>query len=347
MKVFERVLGKFDEKEIISYSMLNSKGLEVNILSYGGIITDIIMPDKNGIRENIVLKYKNLESYKENPSYLGAFIGRTAGRVADAETVLNGEKLIFNKNYDPHQGHGGNIGFNKKFYDVKCDYNEKEAYIELSRVSEDLEENYPGNLEVKVRYTLTEDNEMKISYYGLCDKDTLANFTNHSYFNLSGDGKEDILDHDLYIKSKSVIELNEIAAATGFLMYIDGTEYDFTTSKKIGEDIYGNHPQLIMGKGYDIPWYLEEGEGADLELYDEKSGRKLEVYTDRKTIVVYTHNYPDDEVLQNNKASQWRYGVAIEPQNPPIGIDSCFVEDSILKKNEEYRTETRYKFTVK
>ncbi|SCJ97140.1 Aldose 1-epimerase precursor [uncultured Clostridium sp.] len=347
MEIIEKVLGILDNKEVICYSISNSKGIEVKILNYGGIITDIVMPDRNNKRENIVLKYKNWESYIDNPSYLGALIGRTGGRIYNGEVYLGDKKLVLSKNYNPNQGHGGNEGFNKKFYKVRYEILQNEAYIELSRISPDMEENYPGNLEVKVKYILTEDNELKINYYGKSDKDTLVNMTNHSYFNLSGNGKDDILNHDLYIKSKSIVELNENQASTGLLMFIEGTEYDFTTSKKIGKDINGNHPQLINGKGYDIPWYLEEGDGADLELYDECTGRALEVYTDRKSIVVYTHNYPDDEVLENNKSGQWRYGVAIEPQNPPIGVDSCFVEDSILKEGQDYISQTVYRFEVR
>lgn len=346
MEIYEKVLGDLCNKEVICYSMSNSKGMEIRILNYGGIITDILMPDRDNKIENIVLKYKDWKSYIVNPSYLGAFIGRTGGRIYNGEVYLGDKKLTLNKNYYPNQGHGGNEGFNKKFYEVKYGVIENEAYVELSRVSLDMEENYPGNLKVKVRYTLTDDNELKINYYGKSDKDTLVNMTNHSYFNLSGNGKENILNHNLYINSKSIVELNEVQAPTGLLMFIEGTEYDFTKSKKIGKDIDGNHPQLLQGKGYDIPWYLEEGEGPNLKLYDEKSGRALEVYTDRKSIVVYTHNYPDDEVLENDKSGEWRYGVAIEPQNPPIGIDSCFIEDSILKQCEEYTSQTIYKFKV-
>lgn len=347
MEIYEKVLGVFNDKEIISYSLSNSNGIEVKILNYGGIITDILMPDRKNNIENIVLKYKKLESYIDNPSYLGALIGRTSGRICDGEVSLNSKKLILNKNYNPNQGHGGSEGFNKKFYEVRYEILENEAYIELSRKSPDMEENYPGNVEIKVKYTLTDKNELKINYYGKSDKDTLLNMTNHSYFNLSGNGKEDILNHNLYINSKSIVELNENQVPSGLLMFIEGTEFDFTTSKKIGRDIDGDHPQLILGKGYDIPWYIEKGDGPALELYDEISGRAVEVYTDRKTIVVYTHNYPDAEVLENNKSNEWRYGVAIETQNPPIGIDSCFVEESLLKEGEEYITQTIYKFEVR
>lgn len=347
MKIFKEVLGKINGQEVISCNILNSNGLEVRILNYGGIITDIIMPDRNNNRENIVLKYKSLESYKTNPSYFGALVGRTGGRICNGEVELNGENIIFNKNYGLNQGHGGNEGFNKKFYLVKTETLEDEAYVELSRVSPDLEENYPGNLKVKVRYTLNENDEFKISYYGLSDKDTLVNMTNHSYFNLSGNGKENILNHDLYINSKAIVELNDLQVPTGMLMFIEGTEYDFTSMKKIGRDIDKDHPQLKMGKGYDIPWYFEDKEGPELKLYHEESGRCLEVYTDRKSIVIYTHNYPDDELMENNKSGEWRYGIAIEPQNPPIGVDSCFIEDSILKQGEEYYSETIYKFSIK
>lgn len=347
MDINEKVLGEINGQPVKSYNIINSNGLEVRVLNYGGIITDIIMADKNNNRENIVLKYKSLESYKTNPSYFGALIGRTGGRISNGEVELNGEMISFNKNYGLHQGHGGNEGFNTKFYSVKAEVMEECAYVELSRVSPDLEENYPGNLEVKVRYSLNEDDELKISYYGITDKDTLVNMTNHSYFNLSGNGKENILNHDLYINSKSIVELNEVQVPTGMLMYIEDTEYDFNSMKKIGKDIDGDNPQLKIGNGYDTPWYLEDGEGPALKLYHQMSGRNLEIYTDRKAIVVYTHNYPDDEVMENGKSREWRYGIAIEPQNPPIGVDSCFMEDSILKQGNEFNAETIYKFSIK
>lgn len=347
MRIIEKVLGSINGEEVISYNMMNSNGIEVRVLNYGGIITDIIMPDRDNNRENIVLKYKRLESYKENPSYFGALIGRTSGRICNGEVELNNEKIFLNKNYGLNQGHGGNEGFNKKFYSVKTEILQDELYVELSRISPDLEENYPGNLNVKVRYTLNKDDELKMSYYGLSDKDTFVNMTNHSYFNLSGNGKENILNHYLYINSKSIIELNDSQVPTGMLMFIEGTEYDFTNMKQIGRDIDKDHPQLKIGKGYDIPWYLEKEEGPSLKLHHKESGRCLEVYTDRKAIVIYTHNYPDDELMENNKSGEWRYGIAIEPQNPPIGVDSCFIEDSILSKGEEYKSETIYRFSVK
>lgn len=347
MRIYEKNIGEILESTITSYSLMNNNGFEVRVLNLGGIITDIITCDKNGNKENVVLKYKDFESYINNPSYLGALIGRTSGRISNGEVELNGELIKFNKNYNLHQGHGGNEGFNKKIYNVIKGETEKEVFVELSRISEDGEENYPGNLEVKVRYTVTDNNELKISYYGVSDKDTLVNLTNHSYFNLSGNGKADILNHELYINSNSIVELNNVQAPTGELLNIEETEFDFTNAKKIGKDINGDHIQLKYGNGYDIPWYLNDNSNLSLSLYDDKSGRLLEVYTDRKTVVVYTHNYPDQETLENNNNGMWRYGVAVEPQNPPIGLNYAFVEDSILKSGEEYKSETVYKFSTR
>lgn len=346
MEILKVLVGEFNKRKVESYSLKNSKGFGINVLNYGGIITDILVPDKNGIIENVVMKYKDINAYKENPSYYGALIGRTSGRIADGRVILNDNVLELNKNYGVNQGHGGTIGFSKKFLDVITNANEEEAYIEFNYLSPSGEEGYPGNLNLKVRYTITEKNELKLSYKATSDEDTLVNLTNHSYFNLSGNCKEDILSHYLYIDSDFLVELNEKEVPTGEIIEIEGTPFDFTNPKTIGRDIEEDDYQLKIGQGYDHCWILNGGDDVKIRLYHKKSGRQMDVYTNQNSVVLYSLNFPDEEVLECNKTANRRDALAIETQSPPIGENNIFAKYSILKKGEEYNKETIYKFSI-
>ncbi|MBX7322612.1 galactose mutarotase [Clostridium chauvoei] len=336
-----------NSKDIISYEIRNSKGFGINVLNYGGIITDVIVPDKNGNLENVVMKYKDINVYLENPSYYGALIGRTSGRICGGEVKLNDKLLKLNKNYGANQGHGGNTGFDKKIMEASTEILENEAYVELKCFSPNNEEGYPGNLNVTVRYTVTEDNTFKITYKGISDEDTLLNLTNHSYFNLSGNQRGDILDHHLYIDSDFLVELDETQAPTGKLLNINGTAFDFTIPKLIGRDIEEEDPQLKIGQGYDHPWILNGGNKIKLRLYHKSSGRVMDVFTNQKSVVLYSLNFPDEEILESGEKPKRRGAIAVETQSPPIGKDSCFVNHYFLKKGEEYNKETIYKFSIR
>lgn len=346
MIILEEVISKLNEREIISFNIKNSNGLELKVLNFGAIITDILVPDRKGIIENVVLKYENIEDYKENNPYYGGVIGRTAGRIANGKVNLNGEELEFYKNYGINQGHGGKEGFNKKIFDYKIINGKEEAAVEFTYLSKDKEEGYPGNLEVKVRYTVTENNEIKINYYGISDKDTLVNLTNHSYFNLSGNKEEDILKHSLYIDSDFLFEINENQVPSGNLINIEETAFDFKTPKLIGKDINKDESQLKIGNGYDHPWALNSGDNPKLKLYHKGSGRLMEMYTNQISVVLYTLNYPENKKLEGGKLPLMRGAVAIETQSPPIGDNNTFLKYSILKKGSEYNKETIYKFSI-
>ena len=346
MEILRVCVGKFNGEEVESYSLRNTKGFGINALNYGAIITDVLVPDKKGIIENVVMKYKDINTYKDNPSYYGAFIGRTSGRIANGSVTLNDKVLNFNKNYGANQGQGGLIGFSKKFLNVITNANEEEAYIEFSYLSPSGEEGYPGNLEVKVRYTINEENELKISYYAISDEDTLVNLTNHSYFNLSGNCKSDILSSYLYIDSDFLVELNDKQVPTGKIIEIDGTPFDFTNPKTIGRDIQDDDYQLKIGQGYDHCWILNGGNDVKIRLYNKESGRQMDVYTDQNSVILYSLNFPDDELLEGNKKAKRRDALAIETQSPPIGEDNIFAKYSLLKKGEEYNKETIYKFSI-
>lgn len=335
-----------ENSEIISFSLRNSKGFGIDFLNLGGVITDILVPDKKGNIENVVLKYEDLETYVTNPSYYGAIVGRTAGRIANGTTKLNDEVLTFNKNYGVNQGHGGPNGFTFKIFNVEVRENENEVSALLSYYSKDGEEGYPGNLKVNIIYTINENNEFKITYKAISDKDTLVNLTNHSYFNLSGSCKEDILDHYLYVNSDFLIELNNNQVPTGRLLYVENTPFDFNIAKKIGRDINSDDPQLAIGQGYDHPWILNPEGNLKLRLVHKESGRVMDVYTNQKSVVLYTLNFPDDKTLACGRKANKRDAIAIETQSPPIGENNIFTKYSILRKGEEYFKETVYKFSI-
>lgn len=347
MKISEKILTKFDSNEIKSYTITNSSGFAVTVLNYGGIITEILVKDKYGKIENVVMKYDDINTYKINPSYFGALIGRTSGRICEGRVNFNGKELEFNKNYGLHQGHGGSLGFDKKIMDVQTFIGNKESYVELSFKSNDNEEGYPGNLKVKVRYTVTEDCTLKINYNGISDKDTLLNLTNHSYFNLCGFNKETVLNHYLYIDSDHLIELDETQVPTGKLLDLIYSAFDFIIPKEIGKRIDRNDYQLTIGCGYDHPWLLNQGDHVKVRLWDEVSGRCMDVYTNQKAVVLYSLNFPDDELVEGSVKSNRRGAIAIETQSPPIGRNNCFIEDSILLKDKLYDKETIYKFYIK
>ena len=343
----EKVLiGEIRNEKVFSYNLRNSEGFGVNILNYGGIITDILVPDRYGNIENVITKYSKLEAYKDNPSYYGALIGRTSGRIANGITEVNGEEVKLSLNYGVNQGHGGVNGFNTKFFEVKTYEDKNEAYVELYYYSRDYEEGYPGNLEVRVKYSINESNIFKITYKGISDKDTLINLTNHSYFNLSGNCKENILNHSLYVNSNYLFELNKNQVPTGKLIEVKESPFDCNVPKSIGRDIEDNNYQLEIGQGYDHPWSLNDGDEVKLKLFHKSSGRCMEVYTNNNCLVLYTMNYPDNEIMENGNKPKRRDGIAIEAQSPPIGVNNCFKEYSYLKKNEEYFKETIYKFST-
>jgi aldose 1-epimerase len=347
MKIESKIVGRIQNMDIISYNLLNDFGFQVTILNYGGIITDILVPDKNGIVENVVLKYKEIGTYEKNPSYFGAIIGRTAGRICEGKAKLYGKDLFFNKNYGVNQGHGGNIGFNKKFWEVTSSVNDDRIILNLSYLSVDGEENYPGNLKVDVEYIVTNNSELIIRYKGVADKDTLVNLTNHSYFNLSGNVKENILNHLLCIDSNHILELDSTQVPTGKLLNVENTSFDFRKEKKIGQNIDDECEQIKIGCGYDHTWLLNKENNCKVHMYHEASGRALDIYTDQASVVVYSMNFPDEEILFTERKAKKRDGICFETQSPPIGINGSFIEYSTLKSCEKYNKETTYKFYIK
>lgn len=346
MKISENVLSRYENKEIISYNVKFDNGFEVEVLNLGGIITKIITPDINGNLENIVLGYKDIESYIENPSYFGAIIGRTSGRICNGLINIDDNQYELAKNYNPHQGHGGNIGFSKKIWDLEVEEKINSVIFKLKNISQDMEENYPGKVETIVSFEIYENYIIEQTYEANTDKTTLINLTNHSYFNLSGNIKRPITEQYLKLDSDYILELDETCATTGEKINVDKTPFDFRKTTCIGDRIDDDNKQIQIGCGYDHAFLLNNNQDQ-ICLLDNVSKRTMTISTNQKCAVIYSMNFPDNVTLYNGKDTQRRYGICFETQAPPIGRDMCFIDDSILTKEDKYFHKTTYKFSIK
>lgn len=334
------------DQEVHEIILRNKQGMEVSFLTLGGIITKILVPDRDGNFENVVLSHADYEDYIKNKGYFGAIIGRTSGRIKNAQFELNGEKYILSKNYGDNQGHGGLHGFSEKIFQYEtCNLNDN-ASVKLSYVSHHLEEGYPGEVLVEVMYSLNEQNEFRISYDAVSNADTLINLTNHTYFNLSGSFEESILYHELMIKAEKFAEIDDTSAPTGELLDVEGTPFDFRYMREIGEDIKEEHPQLLIGNGYDHPFLLVHEASPKVKLVHRFSGRVLEIDSTSESVVVYTQNYTDNQRIQGGGILKNRRSIALEFQKLPIGINEVNKENSVIHTGEKFSAKTVYKFKV-
>nr|WP_307993318.1 aldose epimerase family protein [uncultured Niameybacter sp.] len=327
-------------------TLINNNGMEVEFLSLGGIITKILVPDYEGNLENVVLAYKNLEDYLENPSYFGALIGRTGGRIYKGQVTINDHLYQLNTTDNGHTLHGGIHGFDKKNWTIEPFKDLSHVGVHLHTISEAGEEGYPGRLHLTVTYILHEDNTFEISYYGICDEDTLLNLTNHTYFNLSGFAKRKITEEILFVNSQQVLALDEENIPTGELLDVSTyTALDFNTPKIIGTSIHDDlfKPQ----RGYDYAWLLNDNTTTHASLHDPVSKRFLEISTTQPAIVIYTMNFADGLTLENGQPSTPHYSICFETQAPPIGYNECFKDLSLLRKDTPYQHTTKLKFSVR
>lgn len=335
-------------RKVTRYELSNTQGMKVEVLSWGATLTKIIVPDKEGKIENVVLEWEDLNTYEKNPGSFGATVGRIAGRIADAKVTLDNEVYTFVKNHYGNTLHGGTEGFDKKEWKGEMHQTDEAVTLTLSYLSPDGEEGFPGNLVVKACYILKEDNTLTLTYEATTDKKTIVNLTNHAYFNLSGEAKRSILEQEVFINSNQMCDLNEELIPTGEIIDLDNeSPFDFRKAKAIGKDIDEDNRLLKNGSGYDHCWLLNQGDKS-AELYDPVSGRLMEIRTDAPGVVVYTMNYADGVTkLSNGKAEQKRYGICFETQRKPIGQNEVFKEETILKPGEVYRQETTFKFSIR
>lgn len=349
MNITEKVFGHKDNQPVKLYTLENDQGFRLSCMDYGCIITEMIAPDRNGKMENMVLGFDAFEEYENNPHFFGAVVGRFAGRIKEGAFTIEGTDYQLAKNSNGHNLHGGPGGFHSVLWDSKVIESEDEAIVEFTYSSPDGEEGFPGNLSMTVHYILKNDtNQLVISYSGKSDKTTLLNVTNHSYFNLSGNFKRTILDHELTMESDQYLELDEELLPTGKLVSVDGDPlFDFRNGRSIREASTAEHPQAkLAGHGYDHPFMLNASEQPSIELTDAESGRKLRVETTEPAVVLYTGNGVGGPYSIRGVEAQNYLGLCLETQGPPDSVRHPNLPSSILKAGEEFKSQTTYTFAL-
>ena len=322
---------------IKEYKLINKNGVSVMILSYGGIISEINTPNKNGDVENIVLNHESNQEYLTDSFYLGGVIGRYANRIAKSTFKLDENIFHLDKNEGENHLHGGHNGFHKKHWEL-IEYDKKQKFVILTINSLDLESGYPGNLNCNVKYSLNDQNEFKIEFFAKSDKDTIFNPTSHSYFNLNPT-KKSILEHKLKINSDNYIPINYEYLPNGSIESVINTPFDFTRFKKIDEEINNDYEQLKIGKGYDHCFVLNKNSSIAAELSSEASGRKLIISTNQPGIQFYSGNHLSGFFNKNQ-------GLCLETQHFPDSPNNDSFPTTKLIANKEYYSETIYFFDV-
>ena len=345
--VKQRKFGVIDDQQVTLFTVKNKNGFEVSCMNYGCVITEVLAADSRGTYENVVLGYDSLEEYGQNSKYLGAVVGRVAGRIKEGAFRLGENVYHVTTNEKSNHLHGGPKGFSHVLWESTVLEGEEETTIEFTYLSKDGEEGYPGNLNMRVAYTISNTDELSIRYSGISDKDTLVNVTNHSYFNLSGNLRRDILNHELTVDSPTFLELNKEFLPKGKLVPVDGSVFDFRKSRKIADGVNSDHPQnVLVGYGYDHPFLLDENKKNIIVLTEEKSGRKLTVETTESAIIVYTGNNLDSIENMRGKRLRNHLGICLETQGPPDSIHHPHLHSVILRAGEEYTSKTVYTFGV-
>jgi Galactose mutarotase and related enzymes len=335
-------------KDVDIFTISNSNGMVAQISNYGGILVSLMVPDRNGKLDDVVLGYDKLEGYIKGECFFGAIIGRYANRIENASFEINGVVYNVTKNEGENQLHGGLIGFDKVIWQGEIVRTRQDECLQLSYTRKDGEEGYPGNVDIKVIYTLTNDNALKIEYFAVSDKDTVVNLTNHSYFNLSGHGSGDILKHEVMINADRFTINDKDRIPTGEIRDVKGSPMDFTKLKSIESGIFSECEQIAFGHGYDHNWVLNvSGKKPEkaAKVLDSSSGRVMEVYTTKPGVQFYTGNYVDEaEDCKDGAGYGKNSGLCLETQYFPNALKHKHFPSTILKAGEEYKHTTIYKF---
>lgn len=334
-------------EKVYSYLLDNGQGLSAEILNYGGIIKNLYVTDKNGIKTDVVLGRDSMEEYLNNDGYLGALIGRHANRIKNSQFELNGKTYKVGTNEGNNSLHGGKVGFDKKIWDVN-EADGLEPSLTLMLLSPDDEEGFPGQLKVKVVYTLTKNNAVKIEYTAVSDKDTVVNLTNHTYFNLAGHASGTIDNQILQINSSFYTPNDGECMPTGEVLSVEGTPFDFRNPKAIGQDISADFKQIEMFGGYDHN-YAILGRGYRLAAVAEcrENGIAMETYTDQPSMQLYTSNALSEGIYKDGAKYGKHQAYCLETQCFPNAMEHSHYPSPLLKQGEEYNTVTEYRFIVK
>lgn len=336
--------------KIRTYNLTNKYGMKVSLCNIGAGITSIIVPDKNGNMADVVLGYKKLEDYMGDGPCAGKVPGRFANRIGNGRFAIDGKvyQLVLNTGDGKHHLHGGPHGFANQYWDSE----EKDGSVVFTYHSKDGEAGYPGNLTAKAKYTLTDENELKLELSATTDAPTVVNLTNHTYFNLKGEGNGDILDHNLKLFAHRYLPATNELITTGEMAEVKGTPMDFTESKRISRDINEKFDALVNGKGYDSCWVIDDYQKGVLHpaaiLSEETSGRQVELFTTQPGVQVYTGNWLSGCPEGKSGKSYGDYeGVALECQGLPDSPNKPHFPNAVLRPNEEYKQTIIFKFKTK
>jgi aldose 1-epimerase len=343
-----RAFGKKPSGETVDlYTLKNSSGVEADIMTYGGVVVSLKVPDRSGAVGDVVLGFDDLDGYLKPEPYFGAIIGRYGNRIARGQFTLDGRQFTLARNDGDNTLHGGNRGFDKVLWNAKPGAGQS---VELSYLSKDGEEGYPGNLSVTVVYTLTDKNELQIDYTATTDKDTVVNLTNHSYFNLAGEGKGDILAHQVTIHADRFTPIDKGLIPMGELRSVAGTPFDFRQPHAIGERINQQDEQLRLAKGYDHNFVLNrKGAGMVLaaRVTEPGTGRVMEVLTTQPGLQFYTGNFLDGTIHgKGGKVYNRRSAFCMETQHFPDSPNHPNFPTTVLKPGSRYHETTIYRFST-
>ena len=344
-KDFEKVV---DGKQVRLYTLKNSSGLVCQITNFGGKVVNLWVPDKKGVYADVVLGHDNIDEYlNSTEKYLGATIGRYGNRIGAGKFTLDSVDYTLATNNGANHLHGGNKGYDAVVWDANQIDDQK---IELSYLSKDMEEGYPGNLTIKVSYQLTEDNELKVEYWGVTDKTTIVNLTHHSYFNLHGEGVGDITDHQLLINADKYTPVDEGLIPKGVLDEVAGTPMDFTKLTLIGERIENDFEQLKIGLGYDHNWVLKpnsNGLNYAAKVVEPLSGRVMKVFTNEPGVQFYSGNFLNGTLIgKGGKTYNHWAALCLETQHFPDSPNKLEFPSTVLNPDEEYYSICIYKFSA-
>ena len=349
MSVTKKQSKVIDEKEVFVISLENKKGLKVDFTNYGATMMSIITKDKFGNDIDVCLGWDNPEGYINSKAEFGAIVGRFANRIAKGQFTIEDKTYNLYINNGENHLHGGKVRYNKLVWDVVEIGECEEPYIVFGLTDEDMRENYPGTVEVQVKYTLLNDNSVKIEYDASTDKPTFVNLTNHCYFNLNGEGNGDVLNQYLKINTEYYTPVNEKLIPTGEILSVKGTELDFTKEKKIGDGIDSNFIQVVYGNGFDHNYAM--GNSGKMKhaatAYCKESGVEMEVYTDKPGIQLYTGNFLNETGCKNGHNYGKRWAFCLETQFYPDSPNQPEFPESLLLPGEKYNFTTIYKFGIR
>ena len=344
---FEKTI---DGKKTALYTLKNSNNVQVGITNYGGRIVGLLVPDKNGNLTDVVVGFDSVDGFKNSTEpYFGATIGRYGNRIANAKFKLADKEYTLAANNGPNTLHGGKKGFQDVVWEAK---QLNDTTLELSYLSKDMEEGFPGDLDVKITFSLSNANELKIDYSATTNKETIVNLTNHAFFNLNGEGSGSILNHVLQINADRYTPVDSTLIPFGKHEFVKGTPFDFTKATAIGERIEVKNEQLKHGGGYDHNFVLNENATAGLNnagsIYGDKSGILMEIFTQEPGLQFYSGNFMKSKnTFKSGAKDDFRTAFALETQHFPDSPNQAAYPSTVLKPGENYKTSSVYKFSIK